>query len=453
MKTTLIMAMISLSFIFGGCNQAKKNQVAGQAAKADPVEQSKTASIYEVNIRQYTPEGTIEAFIPHIPRLKELGVDILWFMPVYPIGKENRKGSMGSYYAVKDYKGINPEFGTKEDFQKLVKTVHEHDMMIILDWVANHTAWDHPWINEHPDWYTKDSTGKVVAPVDDWTDVADLNYENQEMRNAMTDALVYWVKEFNVDGYRCDVASMVPNDFWENARTEMEKVKPVFMLAEAEKPELHKMAFDANYAWELHHIMNQIAKGEQNATHLRKYFKKEPSRFADSVYRMAFTTNHDENSWNGTVFERMPNSYKTFAVFTYAAPTFPLIYSGQEAGLNKRLRFFEKDTIEWKEHEMEALYKKLNKIKEENPALWNGRYGGQIQMLKTKNNKQVFAFTREKGDNQVLAIFNFSDTDQDIKLKNLKAEKTFKDAFSQKQYNGKAPLGLKPWGYFIGLTQ
>ncbi|ALO16391.1 Alpha-amylase 2 [Salinivirga cyanobacteriivorans] len=451
MKSIFIMSIITLSFLFGGCNQAKKNQVAEQAAKADPVEASKASTIYEVNIRQYTPEGTIEAFMQHIPRLKELGVDILWIMPIYPIGEKNKKGPLGSYYAVKDYKDVNPEFGTKDDFKKLVKTVHDNDMMIILDWVANHTAWDHPWIKKHPEWYTKDSTGDVVAPVEDWTDVADLNYENQEMRQAMTDALVYWVKEFNVDGYRCDVASMVPNDFWESARTEMEKVKPVFMLAEAEKPELHKMAFDANYAWELHHIMNEIAKGKQNASHLRKYFKKEPTRFADSVYRMAFTTNHDENSWNGTVFERMPNSYKTFAVFTYAAPTFPLIYSGQEAGLNKRLAFFKKDTIEWKEHEMGALYKKLNTLKEDNPALWNGRYGGKINVLKTNHSKQIFAFTREKEDNKVLAIFNLSDTAAEVKFKNFKPAQSFKDAFTGKEFDGKTSIKLEPWDYFIGL--
>lgn len=452
MKSIFIMSMITLSFIFGGCNQAKKNQVAEQAAKADPIEQSKDATIYEVNIRQYTPEGTIEAFMPHIPRLKELGIDILWFMPIYPIGKENRKGPMGSYYAVKDYKGVNPEFGTKETFQKLVEKVHEHDMLIILDWVANHTAWDHPWIKEHPEWYTKDSTGKVVTPVDDWTDVADLNYENQELREAMTDALVYWVKEFNIDGYRCDVASMVPNDYWESARAAMEKVKPVFMLAEAEKPELHKKAFDANYAWELHHIMNEIAKGNQNATHLKKYFKKEPTRFADSVFRMAFTTNHDENSWNGTVFERMPNSYKTFAVFTYAAPTFPLIYSGQEAGLDKRLKFFEKDTIEWKDHEMGTLYKKLNMLKEENPALWNGRYGGDIKMLKTDNKKRIFAFTRKKDNNHVLAVFNLSDTATDVQIKNLKTDISFTDAFTERKFNGKETLKIEPWGYFLGFN-
>ncbi|MFO7863639.1 MAG: alpha-amylase family glycosyl hydrolase [Salinivirgaceae bacterium] len=452
MKKLLIMSLISLSFIFGGCNQSAKNQVEAQAAKADPVEASKSATIYEVNIRQYTPEGTINAFIPHVSRLKELGVDILWIMPVHPIGEKNRKGSMGSYYAVKDYKAINPEFGTKDDFRKLVQTAHDNGMLIILDWVANHTAWDHPWIEKNPEWYTQDSTGKIIAPVDDWSDVADLNYDNAQMRAAMIDALVFWVKELDIDGYRCDVAGMVPTDFWENARDEMEKVKPVFMLAEAEEPDLHKKAFDANYAWELHHIMNKISSGEQNASHLRKYFKKEPTRFADSVYRMAFTTNHDENSWNGTVFERMPNSYKSFAVFTYAAPVFPLIYSGQEAGIDKRLRFFEKDTIEWKEHEMAQLYKKLNLLKAENPALWNGRYGGIINVLKTNHRSRIFAFDRQKDQNQVLAVFNLSDTATTVKFKGVKEGKLYTDAFTGQEISTDTPLSIEPWGYVVGLA-
>ena len=445
------MSFISLSFIFGGCNQSKKNEVAAQTAKADPIEKSKDASIYEVNIRQYTPEGTINAFMKHIPRLKKLGVDILWIMPINPIGEKNRKGSMGSYYAVKDYKAVNPEFGTKEDFKKLVETAHANNMLLILDWVANHTAWDNPWIEAHPEWYTQDSAGNIIPPVADWTDVADLNYDQEGLRAAMIDAMVYWVKDFNIDGYRCDVAGMVPNDFWESARDSLEKVKPVFMLAEAEEPRLHKKAFDANYAWELHHIMNEISKGKMNANNLRKYFKKEPTRFAANIYRMGFTSNHDENSWNGTVYERMPNSYKTFAVFTFAAPTFPLIYSGQEAGLNKRLKFFEKDTIEWKKNEMADLYKKLNEVKASTPALWNGRYGAPIDTIKTNASKKIFAFTRSKDESEVLAVFNLSEKEIEVQFKDFQSDKTYKDVFTGEKISAKDKLKLKPWGYFLGL--
>jgi len=450
MKTLITMSLISLSFLFGGCNQSKKNEVAAQAAKLNPIEASKASVIYEVNIRQYTPEGTFEAFTAHIPRLKAMGVDILWIMPINPIGEKNRKGSMGSYYAVKDYKAVNPEFGTEADFRNLVKTAHDNGMMVILDWVANHTAWDHVWIEKNPEWYTKNEKGEIIPPVEDWTDVADLNYDNGELRAAMKDALKYWVREFDIDGYRCDVAGMVPVEFWDSARAELDAIKPVFMLAEAEEPIHHKKAFDANYAWELHHIMNEISKGKKNANALRKYFKNEPTRFADSVYRMAFTTNHDENSWNGTVFERMPNSYKAFAAFTYAAPTFPLIYSGQEAGLDKRLKFFEKDTIEWKQHEMAALYTKLNQIKNDNQALWNGRYGGGINMLKTNHKSRVFAFTREKEGNEILSVFNLSDTATVVKIKDLASAKVYKNLLTESSFKSDEELSLQPWEFFIG---
>lgn len=444
------MSLISLAFLFGGCNQSKKNEVVAQAAKSNPVEASKASVIYEVNIRQYTPEGTFKAFTTHIPRLKALGVDILWIMPINPIGELKRKGSLGSYYAVKDYKAVNPEFGTEADFRALVSTAHNNGMMVILDWVANHTAWDHVWIESNPEWYTKNDKGEIIAPVEDWSDVADLNYDNGELRSAMEDALKYWVREFDIDGYRCDVAGMVPVDFWESARAELDAIKPVFMLAEAEEPLHHKKAFDANYAWELHHIMNEISKGKMNAGNLRKYFKKEPTRFADSVYRMAFTSNHDENSWNGTVFERMPNSYKTFAAFTYAAPTFPLIYSGQEAGLDKRLKFFEKDTIEWKENEMAGLYTKLNQLKHDNPALWNGRYGGSINILKTNKKNRILAFNRVKDNNEILAVFNFSDTATVVQINDFESVKVYKDFFSETEYKSGAKLSLDPWGYFLG---
>lgn len=444
------MSLISVAFLFGGCNQSKKNEVAAQAAKNNPIEASKASVIYEVNIRQYTPEGTFKAFTAHIPRLKAMGVDILWIMPINPIGELNRKGSMGSYYAVKDYKSVNPEFGTDADFRELVSAAHKNGMMVILDWVANHTAWDHVWIESNPEWYTKNDKGEIIAPVEDWSDVADLNYDNGELRAAMKDALAYWVREFDIDGYRCDVAGMVPVDFWESARMQLDSIKSVFMLAEAEEPLLHKKAFDANYAWELHHIMNEISKGKMNAGNLRKYFKKEPTRFADSVYRMAFTSNHDENSWNGTVFERMTNSYKTFAAFTYAAPTFPLIYSGQEAGLDKRLAFFEKDTIEWKESEMAELYTKLNQLKHENAALWNGRYGGAINVLKTNNKSRIFAFSRKNDDNEILAVFNLSDTATVVKIKDLVTDKTYKNLLTGSAFSVGDELKLEPWEYFLG---
>jgi glycosidase len=237
-------------------------------------EWSHDAVIYEVNVRQYTPEGTFDAFSKHLPRLQELGVKVLWFMPIHPISVKNRKGSLGSYYAVQDYKKVNPEFGTFDDFKKLVEQAHDMGFKVILDWVANHTGWDGTWISNHPEWYNRDSLGQIIPPVADWSDVADLNYNMSEMRAAMIDALKFWVAEANIDGYRCDVAGMVPVDFWEEARAELDKIKPVFMLAEDEsESELLVNAFNANYGWELHHIMNMGAKGEAGVPEVKAYFE------------------------------------------------------------------------------------------------------------------------------------------------------------------------------------
>lgn len=416
-------------------------------------DRTKKSNIYEVNIRQYTPEGTFAAFEKHIPRLKKMGVDILWIMPIYPISKKNRKGSKGSYYAVANYKKVNPEFGTDKDFAHLVKTAHENGMLLILDWVANHTGWDNPWI-VNKGWYTTDSTGKIIPPVPDWTDVADLNYDNKDMRKAMIDALKYWVKKYDVDGYRCDVAGMVPTDFWEAARAELDKVKPVFMLAEGEKLELHKSAFDMGYAWNLHHVMNQVAQGKQNADSVRAYFEKAKKEYPKKVYRMAFTSNHDENSWNGTVFERMKDSYKTWAVFSFVVPGLPLIYSGQEAKLNKRLKFFEKDTIDWSDTEMQNLYTKLIKLKNDNPALWNGEAGGDLINILTDKTHDVFAFSRKKDNNEVIVFMNL--TNKKISFIPELTNKNTIEYFTNKKVtftDKPVKRTLNPWEYQVFIVK
>lgn len=332
---------------------------------------TKTANIYEVNIRQYTPEGTFAAFVPHMERLQKMGVDILWFMPINPIGEKNRKGTMGSYYAVKDYTAVNPEFGTMEEFKALVDKAHSMGMHVIIDWVANHTAWDNVWVDKHPDYFVKDSLGNFNSPYD-WTDVIELDYENHNTWKGMTEALKFWVKEANIDGFRCDVAMEVTTEFWDSARVELEKVNPdIFMLAEAETPEHHNRAFNANYSWEMFHTMKAVAKGEKNVNDMWERIEKDDSLFGPEVYQMRFTSNHDENSWNGTDMESFGDGMRTFAVLSWVLKGIPLIYSGQEAGLNKRLSFFEKDTINWEHLYAEQFYTELAKMKVENPALWN----------------------------------------------------------------------------------
>ncbi len=399
--------------------QNENKEVQNEKENIMHVDWTKKANIYEVNIRQYTEEGTFNAFKEHIPRLKEMGVDILWFMPIHPVGELNRKGSLGSYYAVKDYKAVNPEFGTMEDFKALVNEAHKNDMHVLLDWVANHSSWDNVWVKDNPSWYELDSAGNLVSPFD-WTDVISFDYSNPDMRRAMTDALKFWIKEADIDGYRCDVAGMVPTDFWDNARTEMDSIKPVFMLAEDEdNPDLLRKAFDMNYGWKLHHLMNDIAQGKKNANDIWDYFAWNDTVYPQDAYRMYFTSNHDENSWNGTVEERMGDAGEVMAVLSYTVPGMGLVYSGQEAGLDKRLRFFEKDTISWESLVYQPLYTKLNKLKKENRALWNGDKGGVMTRLGDGSNQFVFAFIREKDGNKVIAVLNLSDTAQSLNINNV----------------------------------
>jgi alpha-amylase len=414
-------------------------------------EWTKNATIYEVNVRQYTPEGTFKAFEKQLPHLKELGVDILWFMPINPIGVKNRKGKLGSYYSVKDYESVNPEFGSLEDFKTLVKQAHELGFHVIIDWVANHTAWDHLWTKTHPDFYTKDSLGKFIPPIGtDWADVIDLNYDNKQLWTEMTSALKFWVDSTKIDGFRCDVADWVPIEFWDQARTELNIIKPVFMLAEAERPELHLQAFDATYAWNMHHIMNKIALGEKNVSALDSFFVKETSLYPLNALRMQFVTNHDENSWNGTVKEKFGDGEKAFAVLTYTVPGIPLIYSGQEANLDKRLKFFEKDLIDWnnpKAKDYFLFYQNLNKLKKENSALWNGDKGSALTRIKTDKDLQIFAFARESIDNKVFALFNLSNKPVKVAIDTNLDFSGMKDYFSGTQFNNQ--MELKPWEYRV----
>ncbi|MGB0524898.1 MAG: alpha-amylase family glycosyl hydrolase [Flammeovirgaceae bacterium] len=440
---------------FMACQQAKDTTKAKEKKEAPKVgvqhpDWSKNLGIYEVNIRQYSKEGTLKKVEEDLPRIKELGVGILWLMPIYPISEKNRKGSMGSYYAVQDYKAVNPEFGTMDDLKSFVNKAHELGMYVILDWVANHTGWDHKWMEENPEYYTKDSTGNMMVPEGtDWTDVADLNYENEDLRKAMTDALTFWVREANVDGYRCDVAGMVPIDFWDNVRVELDKIKPVFMLAEDEGPIMHKAAFDMTYGWHLHHIMNEVAQGKKTVAEIDKYVAEDMGKFKPDDYRMLFTTNHDENSWNGTVFERMGAGAEAFAVLACTFPGMPLIYSGQEAGMDKRLKFFEKDEIEWKEHPMFDLFQQLLALKKRNAALWNGEAGGDFTRLKTGQDEHVFAFTRQKGENRVLVVLNLSEEAQNIDV--LGVNGNYKDILGGGEHviTDEWQITLPAWGYKV----
>jgi glycosidase len=415
-------------------------------------EWSKNAVIYEVNVRQYTKEGTFNAFKEHLPRLEEMGVDILWFMPVHPIGVKNRKGTLGSYYSVKDYEGINPEFGTMEDFRTLVNDVHARGMKVIIDWVANHTAWDNVWVEEgHKDWYTLDSIGGLQPPIGtDWWDVADLNFDNKEMRERMISSMQFWLKDVDIDGFRCDVAEWVPDDFWNQARPELDKIKPVFMLAEAEHPEHHEEAFDMSYAWEFHFIMNDIAQGKKDATAVVEYLEKD-KRFPADAYRMQMTSNHDENTWKGTVKERLGDGVQTFAVMAATLQGMPLIYSGQEAGLDHRLEFFEKDEIDWTETPLSGFYTRLIEANHKNQALWNGEHGGDTRIVTTGDDTKVIAYYREKNGNAALVLLNMSAEERVVRLDSKGIEGFYEELFTGEEVeivtDHKETLG--PWNYRV----
>lgn len=443
----ILITLFMLLYFIEGCEQTKPDTSTQVEGVTHP-EWSKDANIYEVNIRQYTDEGTFNAFRKHLPRLQKMGVEILWLMPIHPIGEKNRKGTLGSYYSVKDYKGINPNFGTLDNFKALVDDAHQRGMKVILDWVANHTAWDHPWTETHPNWYTKDEEGNFKPPVEDWSDVIELNFENRAMRDAMVDAMKYWVQEANIDGYRCDVAGMVPNDFWIRVRNELDTIKPVFMLAEGNQPE-HHLAFDMTYAWDFHFLMNKIATGDTALSVLNAQLMVEHKKFDGSGYRMMFTSNHDENTWKGAVRERLGKNIKPFAVMASTIQGMPLIYSGQEAGLDKRLEFFEKDMISWESFPLENFYTTLLKLKKENEALWNGQFGGEYEAINTPFPEDIFAYRRIKNDKEVLVVLNFGDTARSVALPLASLQAYFNAFTGAKRMVGSEPVRIDAHGYLV----
>ena len=305
------------------------------------------AVIYELNVRQLTPEGTFAAAEKHLPRLRELGIDAVWLMPIHPIGETNRKGTLGSYYAVRDYCGVNPEFGTMADFDRFVSTAHGLGLKVLLDWVANHTARDARWVTECPaDWYERDAAGEPVVP-NGWDDTAKLNYANRAVWQGQIDAMRFWLAEHGVDGFRCDMAMLVPTAFWQEAAAQLREVKHnLFMLAEAEQADLFDRAFDACYAWEFHHIVNDIAQGRRRVWDLRNYLYADRDRYPRSAMRLMFTSNHDENSWNGSEFRRLGDAAGIMAALTFVLPqSMPLVYTGQEFGYDHSFAFFDRDPM------------------------------------------------------------------------------------------------------------
>ncbi len=424
---------------------------------SDHQEWSHNLGIYEVNVRQYSEEGTFSAFETHLNRLQEMGIGILWFMPIHPIGAVNRLGSLGSYYSVRDYYEVNPEFGTLDEFRTLVEKIHQRGMYVLIDWIANHTSWDNALTTEHPEWYCKDNDGNfIIPPGTNWSDVIELDYDQQGLRDYMIDAMKFWVEDVGIDGFRCDAVSFVPQDFWEEAIDALKATKPdIFFLAEGDGRVWHDLGFDMTHGWGLYGfgggVLKRIADGDHNANDLYSYTLREKTTYSENSYRMYFTSNHDENSWHGTTEELFGDAAEAFAVLAATFNGMPLIYSGQEAGLDKRLLFFDKDLIIWCEHTNAALYSKLLHLKRENTALWNGQYGGGARRVFTTNNADVFAFIRENGTDRVFVVLNLSDYEQRVTLIGNSFVGAYRDVFSDSVviFWEESDITLSAWRYAV----
>lgn len=428
MKKLVLLAILAVGIM--ACNKQKSTPKETETMQL-PSEWKHTTNIYEVNVRQYTPEGTFNAFAKELPRLKEMGVKTIWFMPITPIAQKGKKGSLGSPYACSSYTKINPEFGTLEDFKSLVKQAHELGLEVIIDWVANHTGWDHEWTKTHPEYYLKDpKTGdfQIASGMDD---IIELDYSNPEMRKAMIDAMKYWVQEADIDGFRCDLASWVEVDFWQQARPEVEKVKPLFFLGEFDEldnPDYGKV-FDASYSWTWMHKTEDYYKKNLPLSELKDLLVKY-SNIGDGSMRAWFTTNHDENTWNGTEYEKYGDIAKPLAVFSITWNGVPLLYSGQELPNQKRLEFFEKDAIEWNgKYEMADFYKTLLDLKSTNPALRGGDSAVTTYFVKTSADDKILAYIRKNGKDEVLTVLNMSKEPVQFTIEDEQVAGTFKNVF------------------------
>ena len=456
-----------------GCKKNSEDIASTTIEKFSPAVEENSV-IYEVNIRQYSPEGTFNAFTKDIPQLKELGVKIIWVMPIFPISQTKRKATggddskfasempaaeqhkyLGSYYAVSDFKKVNPEFGTIEDFRNLVKTAHENGIYVILDWVPNHTGWDHVWIKNHPEYYTQNAKGEIIDPVNPetgkswgWTDVADLNYDNQNLRAEMTADMMHWIKNEDIDGFRCDVAGNVPLDFWQQAIPQLRKQKSIFMLAEAWEPALLKNnLFDMAYGWDGHHTMNKIAQGKETVKQFDVYIEKINKDYEANDILMNFVDNHDENSWNGTIKSRLGEAEAAMTALSYLMPGMPLVYSGNEYGLEHSLKFFEKDSIPKTKGKQWELRTKLGKIKNEIDALHGGKNKANYKRLPASN-ENVLVFERTKNDKKVIYLANLSAKPVSVSMP---ITGQYKDVMNEKMMdlNPTQVLSMLPWQYYI----
>lgn len=408
-------------------------------------------TIYEVNLRQFTKEGTFAAFRPHLPRLKDMGVETLWFMPITPIARVEMKGSLGSPYACSDYTAVNPEFGTLDEFRDLVKDAQSIGFKVIIDWVANHTGWDHVWTKEHPDWYEQDPETGTFKRASGMDDIIELDYSNPDLRSAMTEAMKFWVRECNIDGFRCDLASWVEVDYWLEAIPEVNRLKRLFWLAEADALDVpeYMQVFDAAYTWTWMHRSADWYRHHQPLSVLNEVLLRYDSAPGIPAW---FTSNHDENTWNGTEYEKYGDAALVLAVHTITWKGLPLVYNGQEQPNRKRLEFFEKDPIDWSgEPQLHGFYHKLLRLHLDHPAL-DAR--ADLFRLPTSAEASILAYLRKSGDAEIVVLLNLSANHVRFDLKGHFPQGRFVDLFTNEERDLEKDrhFTFAPWQYSV-LTQ
>lgn len=444
----LLSSLIALAAI--ALSAVEPLQVLGNKSALGAPEWIRNEVVYEVNVRQYSEAGTLAAVEADLERIRDLGAHVLWFMPIHPIGEINRKGTLGSYYSVSDYHGVNPEFGTHADFERLVGRAHELGLKVIMDWVANHTAWDHHWTVERPDFYAKDEKGVFVPPYGfDWTDVIQLDFSNKALWEAQIKAMLFWVNTAGVDGFRCDYATGVPTAFWDEVESRLRAVRPdIFLLSEAEVPQHQLHAFNASYSFGMMHVFNDVAAGKSPVARIDDELARNAVRFPAGAAFLRYTDNHDENSWQGTVFERLGGGVEAFAVLTFMLDGIPLIYNGQEAGLAKRLEFFERDPIQWREHTLAKFYRTLTAIKRTHPAL---RTGAPMRRLATTANESVYAVVRTSESGRIVSFCNLTGSEVAVSAVDPSLQGRWRDVFTGEVVELTLPVSFKlpGWGYRV----
>ncbi len=416
---------------------------------------SKDAVIYQVNTRQFSESGNFNGVMQKLDHIQAMGASIIWLMPIHPIGKTNRKGHLGSPYAVQDYRAINPEFGDETSLKALIDAVHQRSMKIILDWVPNHSAWDNPLVDSHPEWYARDYKGDFrPSPWWDWSDIIEFDYSNPELRAYMIDAMQYWIDTFDIDGFRCDVAGYVPNDFWQQARRALDAQKDVFLLAEWENRDLHEHAFNMTYAWSWNETLHDIAQGKAPVDRLRKYYSWNERAWPAQAYRMTFVSNHDKNAWDGTQHEQFGGCLEAAIVLSVLGEGMPLIHNGQEAGESKRLAFFERDPIKWQPHPIGELYQHLITLKKRVSALWNGSFGARMIQVPNSKMDQVFSFVREQDGQKVFVILNLSASPVSVTFTEQLFTGWYSDSYQQRsrEFRHDSVVDLSAWQYQVWVS-